>query len=282
MTGLLFGTGGVPLSALQRSTVHGIERIKELGLGCMEIEFVRGITMSLATAGDVRIAGNRARIALSCHAPYYINLNASDPAIIKSSEKRLLDAARVAGACGARSVIVHAAFYLAHTPEETFDIVKECLSRVMATLKTEKNTITLRPEVMGKQTEFGTIPEVLRLCQELPGLLPCIDLAHWHARTRAFNTRGEALGVLKHVEEALGRPALDNIHFHFSGIEYGAKGEIRHMPLKESDVNYPEIMRALVDYDVKGIVICESPNLEEDALLLQTTYNDLVGGKTHP
>lgn len=276
MAGLFFGTGGVPLSSRQKSTIHGIERIKELGLGCMEIEFVRGITMSLATAADVRIAGNRARIALSCHAPYYINLNANDPAIVKSSEKRLIDAARVAGACGAKSVVFHAAFYMGNTPEKTYDVVKESLKRVMAVLKSENNPITLRPEVMGKQTEFGTIQEILQLCRELPGILPCIDLAHWHARTRAFNTFGEGMGVLKHVDEALGRAGLDAMHFHFSGIDYGLKGEIKHLPLKESDFNYPEIMRALVEYDVKGTVICESPNLEEDALLLQTAYNDLV------
>jgi deoxyribonuclease-4 len=281
MAGLLFGTGGVPLSSRQKSTVHGIERIKELGLGCMEIEFVRGITMRMATAGDVRIAGSRARIALSCHAPYYINLNANDRATIQASEKRLLDTARVAGACGARSVVFHAAFYLNSTPDKTYDVVKESLTRVMATLKAENNPITLRPEVMGKPSEFGTILEILKLCQELPGVLPCIDLAHWHARTRAFNTYGEAMGVLKHVDEALGRAALDNMHFHFSGIEYGLKGEVKHIPLKESDFNYPEIMRALVEYDLKGTVICESPNLEEDAMLLQSTYNDLVKAKAN-
>ena len=279
MAGLLFGTGGVPLSSRQRSTIHGIERIRELGLGCMEIEFVRGITMSMATAGDVRIAGNRARVALSCHAPYFINFNAADEGKVRASEKRLIDAARVAGACGAKSIVFHAAFYMGKTPEATFDAVKTSLTRVMTALREENNPITLRPEVMGKQSEFGTIQEILQLCRELPGVLPCIDLAHWHARTRAFNTFGEAMGVLKHVDQALGRAALDAMHFHFSGIDYGMKGEIKHLPLKESDFNYPEIMRGLVEYDVKGTVICESPNLEEDALLLQTAYNDLVKAK---
>ena len=104
MAGLLFGTGGVPLSAAQRSTIYGIERIKELGLGCMEIEFVRGITMSMETAALVRIAGSRAKVVLSCHAPYYINLNANDESTVKSSEKRLIDAARVALRTGAQEV----------------------------------------------------------------------------------------------------------------------------------------------------------------------------------
>jgi deoxyribonuclease IV len=272
MAGLLFGTGGVPLSAIQRSTISGIERIKELGLGCMEIEFVQGITMSLATAASVKIAGSRAKVALSCHAPYFINLNSREPEKVKASEKRLIQTASVAQACGARNIVFHAAFYMNDSPEKTYGVVKERLSAILEEVKTESKTVVLRPEVTGKPTQFGTITEILQLCQDIPGILPCIDLAHWHARTRAFNTYGEVIGVLKHVEEALGRKGLDDMHFHFSGIKYGPKGELSHLPLKESDFNYPEIMRGLVEYDIKGTVICESPNLEEDALHLMETY----------
>ena len=279
MGGLLFGTAGVPLSAAERSTIIGTLRIKELGLGCMEIEFVRGITMSMTTAATVRIASNRARIILSCHAPYYINLNAIEESKVKSSERRLIETARVARACGAISVIFHAAFYMNDSPEKTYDVVKERMSEIMPEVKAEGNDVILRPEVTGKPTQFGTITEILKLCREIPGILPCIDLAHWHARTHAFNTYSEVMAVLKQVEEALGRAALDNMHFHFSGIEYGARGEIKHLPLKESDLNYPELLRALIDYDIKGLVICESPNLEEDALLLKNTYNDLIKAK---
>jgi deoxyribonuclease-4 len=66
------------------------------------------------------------------------------------------------------------------------------------------------------------------------------------------------------------------MHIHVSGIAYGGKGEIKHLNLKESDFQYTELLKALKDYDVKGIVICESPNLEEDALLLQATYDTLL------
>ena len=45
MAGLLFGTGGTPRSVRTLSTAGGIERIAELGLGCMEVEFVRGVKM---------------------------------------------------------------------------------------------------------------------------------------------------------------------------------------------------------------------------------------------
>jgi deoxyribonuclease-4 len=65
------------------------------------------------------------------------------------------------------------------------------------------------------------------------------------------------------------------MHIHVSGIAYGKKGEIKHLNLKESDLQYVELLKALKDYEARGLVICESPDLEEDALLLQETYHKL-------
>jgi len=143
-------------------------------------------------------------------------------------------------------------------------------------LKEENNGVCIRPETAGKVSQFGTVEEILNLCTEVEGLAPCMDFAHWHARTGGFNSYREFALVLLQIEEKLGRVALDNMHVHVSGIAYGGKGEIKHLNLKESDFQYAELLKALKDYDVKGIVICESPNLEEDALLLQATYNALL------
>jgi deoxyribonuclease-4 len=128
---------------------------------------------------------------------------------------------------------------------------------------------------MGKGSQFGTLEEILNLSTEVEGIAPCVDFAHWHARTGAFNSYQEFAAMLSQIENRLGRTALDNMHIHASGIAYGKKGELKHLNLKESDFQYIELIKALKDYKVKGLFICESPNLEEDALLLQTTYNGL-------
>ena len=133
----------------------------------------------------------------------------------------------------------------------------------------------LRLEVTGKGTQFGTIEEVLSLSAELEGAAPCIDFAHWHARTGKFNSYPEFASILLQIRERLGSSALENMHIHVSGINYGKKGELNHLDLEESDFHYTELLTALKDYGVKGMVICESPNLERDAMLLQATYNKL-------
>ena len=275
MERLLFGTGGAPHSSRKISTVDGIKRIAELGLGCMEIEFVQGVKMGEAGAHLVAETAANVGIKLSAHAPYYINLNAHEPEKIKASQGRLLQTARIAAICGAESVVFHTAFYLGDSPEATHSNVKRYLEEVLNQLKQENNQIWLRPEVMGKHTEFGTLEEIINLCTELKGLAPAIDLAHWHARTGKFNSYPEFDSVLEQIEHRLGRTALNNMHMHLSGIAYSKKGEIKHLNLKESNFQYIELLRALRTHDVRGLVICESPNLEEDALLLQTTYNTL-------
>ena len=276
MAGLLFGTGGTPHSARTPSTISGIERIAKLGLGCMEIEFVRGVKMNEESAIQVGETATKTGVKLSAHAPYFINFNAHEPEKIRASQERLLQTARIALLCGVESIVFHAAFYLGDSSEKAYNTVKKYLSETLIQLKKEGNRVWIRPETTGKASQFGTLDEVFDLSSELEGLAPCIDFAHWHARTGGFNSYEEFASILKQLTERLGRAALDNMHIHISGIAYGGKGEIKHLNLKESDLQYVELLKALKDYDVRGIVICESPNLEEDAMLLQATYNNLL------
>jgi len=275
MAGLLFGTGGAPHSARIKSTIGGIECIAELGLGCMEIEFVKGVRMGEGSARLVADVATRKGVKLSAHAPYFINLNAHEPEKIRASQGRILQTARIASLCGAGSVVFHTAFYLGDSAEKAYSTVKKYLEEIVEQLKRENNRVWIRPEITGKGSQFGTIEEVLNLSVELEGVAPCIDFSHWHARTGKFNSYPEFTSILLRVKERLGAAALGDMHIHVSGINYGKKGEIRHLNLGESDFRYAELLNALKDYDAKGMVICESPNLEQDALLLQATYNSL-------
>ena len=275
MAGLLFGTGGTPHSSRTNSTIDGIRRIAELELGCMEIEFVQGVRMGEEAARLVAETAAREGVKLSAHGPYFINLNAREPEKIVASQGRILQTARIAAICGAQSIVFHAAYYLGDPPEKTYSAVKKNLAEVMSQLKRENNRVWVRLEVTGKPSAFGTVDEVLRLCAELEGVGIGMDFSHWHARSGVFNSYPEFTSVLQQIKQRLGAEALDNMHIHVSGIAYGKKGEIRHLNLQESDLHYVELLRALKDYQARGLLICESPNLEEDARLLQETYNNL-------
>jgi deoxyribonuclease-4 len=273
--GLLFGTGGVPHSARFQSTIGGIERILGLGLDCMELEFVRQVKMGEETAKKVGDAASKAGIRLSVHAPYYINLNSAEADKVQASQERLLRAARIAWVCGAESVVFHAAFYMGSAPENVYATVKKYLAEVVRQLDREGNRVWVRPEVMGRAGQFGTVEEALNLSTEFERVLPAFDVAHWHARDGRFNSYAEFAAVLKRIEGKLHRRGIENMHIHFSGVQYGRSGEIRHLNLGDSDFLYRDMLRALRDIGARGLVVCESPNLEEDALLLKKTYAGL-------
>jgi deoxyribonuclease-4 len=273
---LLFGTGGVPISAKLRSTEAGIERIAELGLGCMEVEFVQGVKMSPQVAASVGELAARKKVVLTAHGPYFINLNAVEPVKVHMSKERILQTARIAALFGARSITFHAAFYLKNTPTETYAVVKRHLQEVVNILRKEGNKVTISPEVTGKPSQFGTLEEILQLSSEIEGVAPCVDFSHWHARTGQANSYQEFLAILDQIERKLGRQGLDNMHIHLSGIAYGKKGEIKHLMLSDSDLQYAELLKALKERKAKGVVISESvPSLENDARLLQQTYREL-------
>ncbi len=275
MERLLFGTAGIPHSTPEKSTVSAVERIAELGLGCMEIEFVKGVQMKENVAAEVAKTAKANDVKLSAHAPYYINLNAKEPEKIEASKERILHAAKIASICGAQSVVVHTAFFMGDSLEVAYPKIKHNMGDILEIMRRAGIQITIRPEVMGKGSQFGTVDDVIRLCSDLNGTAPCIDFAHNHALNGEMNTYSEFTGVLEKLESGLGKSALENMHIHCSGIKYGLKGELKHLDLEESDLNYKELLQALKDFDVRGLLICESPSLEDDALLMQEYYNSL-------
>jgi deoxyribonuclease-4 len=272
---LLFGTAGIPLSSKFQTTESGIERVAELGLGCMEVEFVRGVKMNEPMARNVGHKAEKCAVRLTAHAPYFINLNAHEKEKVVASQDRLIHTARIASILEAEGIVFHAAFYLNDPTSAVYGRVKKALEKTAGQIGVAGYHVLLRPETTGKGSQFGSLEEVLNLSAEIEGVAPCLDFAHVHARTGRFNSYQEFMAILKQVEGGLGRQALDQMHIHLSGIQYGKKGEIRHLNLRESDLRYVELLKALKELDSKGLLICESPDREGDALLLQETYASL-------
>ena len=273
----MFGTAGVPLSSTDRSSEGGVHRIRELNLNALELEFVQGVRMGEEKARKVGAVAKELNIELSCHAPYYINLNSREPEKISASRDRIIHTSRISQILGVRSVIFHPAFNHDDTSAVVLNRVVRELSIVREALAAEGNEVILRPETTGKGSQFGNLSETIQISREVPGVLPCIDFSHLHARTNGrYNTYDEFCAILDETSNALGDRWVKNVHFHISGIEYGLKGEKRHLVLKESDLRYEELMKACHAFGVEGLAICESPNLEEDALLLQQTFQAFV------
>lgn len=275
MEKLLFGTSGIPVSTKGQGTEEGIRQVKRLGLEAMELAFVHSIHIREDRIPAVKNVAKQENIMLTCHAPYYINLNATDQEKRKACAQRLLNAARVTAACGGWSVCFHAGYYMGMPHPQVYENIKEALEWVLDTLKSEGHQIWIRPEIGGKITSWGSLEEIIKLSEELEGVLPCIDWAHLYARSLGKNNShasfSEALGK---IESSLGKKALDNMHCHVEGIEIGKTGEKCHVNLEDSAFNYQDLLRAWADFNIKGIIISESPAIEQNALLLKSLYSN--------
>ena len=272
---LMFGTAGIPLSTPNPNTLNGISRVRELGLDCMELEFVRSVNITKEKAPLVKKRAEKENVFLTCHAPYYINLNAIEPAKKYASMHRIEKSAEILYECGGWSVCFHPGFYLKQKPNFVYENIKNGIKEIKKRLDDKCIDVWIRPETTGKATQFGSYIELLKISQDLEKVMPVFDFSHIHARTSKYNTEEEFRKILIDVEEYLGREGLDNMHIHLSGINYSEKGEKNHLILEESDMNYKDLLKIWNEFKIKGCVICESPNIETDALLIQNYYNSL-------
>jgi deoxyribonuclease-4 len=270
---LLFGTAGVPDATPEASSLAALDEVRRLGLDALEVEFVRGVKMGPDAARELGAKARSLGLALSVHAPYYVNLNSAEPGKRLQSHDHLLRSARMAREMGARSVVFHAGYYHASTPAEALASVRRELGQVLSVLKAERNPVRMRVETMGKPSQFGSLDEVLTLCRELEGLAPCLDFSHLFARDGGrANSYLDFHRILRKVEKRLGAPALRSAHIHLSGIEYNHQGEIRHLNLTDTSYRYDEWIEAVRDAGVEGTIICESPARAHDARMLKGLY----------
>lgn len=270
---LNFITAGMPLKTGKGSYPEAFQVLHDMNLDGMELEFVHGVRMSDMSRDFVK--NNSENFVLTAHGPFYINLNSKEEDKIDASVQRIIETAQVAQKVGAYSITYHAAFYMGKDKEEVYKQVSSQTQRILNALGNNLK-VWIRPETTGKATQWGDFEEIIRLSKEYEHVLPCVDFSHIHARTGGkYNTYDEFAHVLDRIGQELGTFALENFHGHLAGIEYTAKGERQHLNLEESDMNYKDLMKALKDFGIKGALVCESPNIEDDAVLMKEYYLSL-------
>lgn len=273
-----FGTVGSPKSTPKKpgGSVGGVLRSAELGLYALELGWVRSVRVSEKTCTMIKDFAAKEDVAISVHAPYYINLNADDKEWPKS-RKRLMDAAQYGHLAGATDIVFHPGSYFGRPPEDVLPVAIHRLQECVDELRADDNPVILRPETMGKSAMIGSLEDTLKMSQSIDGVEPCLDFAHLHARPGdgSMNTYDEWSKALEDYSRALGDKSLHNLHIHLSGIEYGAKGEKEHLPVQESDLDLPALLSALSAFGCRGRILCESPILEEDALYLQGEWKTI-------
>ena len=272
MDKLRFGTAGIP-TITKGDTLQGVKDVRRLGLDSFELEFVRSVNIKKEKAPEVKKVAKENDIILTCHAPYFINLNSEDKKKFHASIGYITNSAKILSLCGGWSVCFHAGYYQKQSPELVQAKIKEGIKKIVNEIKEYDKNIWIRPEISGKVSQFGNLNELIKLSQDIDQVMPCVDFSHFYARSIGKNnTYNEFKSILETIEKELGKEALNNMHMHVAGIEFTDKGEKNHLNLKDSKFNYKDLLKTLKEFKVKGVLTCESPNIEQDALLMKKEF----------
>jgi len=248
------GSGG-------RGNLAGVRRVARMGLDCMEVEFTYGVRMKVEDAAGVGELAADLGVLLSVHAPYYINLASYEDDKLAASRQRIMDSCERAHAMGAAKVVFHPGFYQKRTPRETYDMIRQEIEDLQEEIAARHWNVLLCPETTGKPSQFGSLEEIFALMTDI-GCGITIDFAHLYARNQ---------GKIDWRELVAGLPR--EFHAHFSGIEYGKKGEKRHIPTEERF--FSPLARELTARDFEITIINESPRPYEDAAMMKRVVEQL-------
>ena len=276
-----FGPAGnaESFSKVHKSSLAAPAWIAQQGLDCYEYQCGKGVHVGEDTARKLGEKAREAGIALSVHAPYFINLANPDPESRAKTTNYVLESCFVAQVMGAERIVIHSGALMKRSRQEALDIAKETLKQVLEACDRQGyGNITLCPETMGKINQLGDLDEVLTLCTLDERLIPCIDFGHLYARSLGELEGEQACReMLDKVERVLGEERASRFHSHFSRIEFTPNGgEKRHRTFAHHGGFGPDwtpLAREVARRGWSPTFICESAGTQaEDAVEMKRIY----------
>ena len=274
-----FGPAGNAGNFPYKSSANAPQWLRELGLDCYEYQCGKGVHVGEETARNVGRAARENGIALSLHAPYFINLANPDPEALQKTIGYITGACLVADQMGATRVVIHSGALMKRTRREALDIALRSLREVIRACDDAGfGHIALCPETMGKLGQLGDLDEVLELCTLDERLVPCVDFGHLYARSLGVLDGPEAMErMLDQMEATLGPDRASQFHSHFSHIEFTLNGgEKCHRTFADDGGYGPDwapLAAAVARRGWSPTFICESAGTQaEDALQMKRVY----------
>ena len=281
----LFGPAGNAENFPYKSSADAPGWLKKLGLDCYEYQCGKGIHVGEDTARKVGLAAAEQGIALSLHAPYFINLANPDPDSLQKTIGYITGACLVADRMGARRVVIHSGALMKRTRREALDIALRSLKEVLLACDDAGfGHMTLCPETMGKINQLGDLDEVLELCTVDERLVPCVDFGHLYARSLGADNGQETFcRMLDRMEQMLGGERASRFHSHFSKIQFTpGGGEKCHRTFADNGGYGPDWAPLAAEVARRGwspTFICESAGTQaEDALEMKRVYQSFCEG----
>lgn len=261
-----------------KSTIDAPKWVKSIGLDAYEYEAGNGLSASPKILAEIGQKAAENNIKMSFHTPYFISLSG----VVE--EKRLnsinyirqsLDAAKL---LGAGTIVVHSGSAAKISRDEAMRLAGDTLVKTLASVDTYGIKIGL--ETMGKVNQLGTLDEVLELCRIDSAFVPVVDFGHLNARDfgDVFVSADDYLRVFDKIDHALGARVAENLHCHFSKIEWTGSGEKRHLTFDDNiyGPNFEPLIETIYKNNLSPTIICESAGTQsDDALAMKKYYQEI-------
>lgn len=225
---MVFGVAGMPTN--YKGKLNGLfPWLTEKGLNGIEIQCTYGFKMS---DDNKKLYRERTKngFFLSIHAPYYINLGSLNNQVVGRSKSNMKEGIELAKSIGANRIIFHPGGGHENTENGRKIAIKQIIDAINEfTSEIDMGDVRLYPEIGGKIASLGSLDEIIEICKKCKYCYPCIDIAHLHAREIGSITSKEILkSKLQKIKDEI-PDKFKEIHFHAYTINYGDKGEIKHL-----------------------------------------------------
>ena len=259
-----------------KATVDAPRWLHEMGLNAYEYQCGRGVNIGEETARKIAAQAALHDISMSLHAPYYINLSNRDEERVQKNIGYVLASCQAATWLGADRIVVHTGGVGKQSRTKAFENTKKNVRDILNSVEQAGYTTTICLETMGKQSVIGSAEEIFELVALDDRLLPCIDFGHLNARTCGkCSTEEEFAQVLDLMENTIGTERARVFHSHFSHIEYGPKGEVRHLTFADEQYgpDFAPLAKLIAQRGWTPRFICESAGTQaEDAKQMMDIY----------
>ncbi len=255
--------------------------LKEHSLSAYEISFTNGITYGDEKCKLLGRLFAENNISVSVHAPYYINFANPNPEMIQKSIGYIINSLKKMKLLEATRLVFHPGALMKQSREQAQSAIISNLKLLLQKIDEENLNFNfyLCPETMGKHGQCGTVEEVAQMCSLDNRIIPTLDFGHINSfNGGTLKSEADYVAVFDTLKKYLG-DRYNLVHIHFSKIEYGAKGEIRHLNFDSDPLNYgPDfapLAKVLKKLNISANVISESNGHQTiDAAAMQQMYNN--------
>ena len=262
-----------------KHTVDAPEWLNSIGLTAYEYSFGRGITLSDATAQAIGAKAKQFDIAVSVHAPYYINFSNPSEEMIEKSIGYVVRSVHFARLMQGNRVVFHTATCGKMPRRQAIDTASRNLDSLLEKLQEAypDGNYIICPETMGKLQQIGTVEEIVEFCKKSEKMIPCFDFGHINCYSQgSLKTKDDYKAIIDYTLDKLGDRAK-NLHIHFSKIMYGPSGEIKHLTLDDQiyGPDYAPLAEIIDEYRLNPVIICESKEImSDDALKMKKCHKN--------